>query len=228
MRDELISVIIPVHNGETYLGEAIESALAQTYRPLEIFVIDDGSTDGTASAAKRFEPEVRYVRQEKSGPGEARNQGVKLSQGEYLAFLDADDVWLKDKLSIQAEVFSREPEWDIVSGRVQNFYSPELDEGAKNNVYCSPFSMPGLIPSAMLVKKSAFLQAGYFGTHWKVVDFADWYLRSVEAGLRLKVLEDLVARRRLHKTNLGMQKELARSEYAQALKLSLDRRRKRA
>ena len=222
-----VSVILPVYNGEKYLAEAIESALGQTERPLEVIVIDDGSTDGSGRIATRFESEIRYIRQEKSGVGEARNRGVKHSRGEYLAFLDADDIWLQNKLALQMNAFRKEPELEMVSGHVQNFYSPELDEHAKSTIYCPPSSMPGLIPSALVVKKSSFLRVGYFETQWRIADFAAWYMACREAGLRLRVLEDLVARRRLHKSNLGLQREAARLEYAQVLKLSLDRRRER-
>src|SRR5436305_1029668 len=89
----MISVIIPVYNGERYLGEAIESVLAQSYHWLEIILVDDGSTDGSATVAKQFSPAVQVVRQPNLGAGAARNRGIALAQGEFLAFLDADDLW---------------------------------------------------------------------------------------------------------------------------------------
>src|ERR1700758_706720 len=96
----LISVIIPVYNAEKYLAEAIESVLAQTYRPIEVIVVDDGSTDSSADIAKRF-ASVRYCFQSHSGLGATRNRGIDLSQGKFLAFLDADDLWVEDKLTHQ-------------------------------------------------------------------------------------------------------------------------------
>src|SRR5438552_12366709 len=88
-----VSVIIPVFNGERYIRQTIESVLAQTYQDFELLVIDDGSTDGTAEAVKEYEKNLRYVRQGNGGASKARNQGIRLSQGEYLAFQDADDLW---------------------------------------------------------------------------------------------------------------------------------------
>src|SRR5919205_4589183 len=100
-----IIVIIPVYNGESYVAEAIESILDQTYRPAEVIVVDDGSTDNTAEVVKRFGDVVQYHHQPNRGAGAARNRGVELSHGEFLAFLDADDLWHKDKLAHQIQAF---------------------------------------------------------------------------------------------------------------------------
>src|SRR5687768_16816995 len=100
-----ISAILPVFNGGLYLAEAIESVLAQTYQPAEVIVIDDGSTDITGEIVKRFGDVVQYSTQPNSGAGAARNRGVQLAHGEFLAFLDADDLWLKNKLTDQMQAF---------------------------------------------------------------------------------------------------------------------------
>ena len=97
----LVSVVIPVYNGERYLVDAIQSVLDQTYRNFEVIVVDDGSTDGSAAAAKRFGEAIRYVHQANGGVCKARNAGLAAAQGVYLAFLDQDDLWLPDKLAIQ-------------------------------------------------------------------------------------------------------------------------------
>ena len=103
MQDKpLVSAIIPVYNCERYLAEAIESVLAQTYRPIGIIVVDDGSTDGSADVAKSFtDPQVRYFYQPNSGQGAARNQGTNLARGSFFTFLDADDLWTDNKLELQ-------------------------------------------------------------------------------------------------------------------------------
>ncbi len=96
---KLVSVIIPVYNYDRYLGEAIESALGQTYQHLEVIVVDDGSTDQSGEVARSFAGRgVRYCHQVHAGIGPARNRGVELAQGEFLAFLDADDRWPLEKL----------------------------------------------------------------------------------------------------------------------------------
>jgi len=220
----LITAIIPVYNGERYLAEAIESVAAQTYRPIEIVVVDDGSTDGSARVAQRFES-VRYCRQLHGGIGSARNRGVALAQGGVFAFLDADDLWEKDKLGLQMAAFDEDAEIDVVFGHVRQFISPELDEYVKKGIYCPDKLMPGYIPSAVMIRRDAFNRVGPFETIMRVGEFASWYLRAAEMGLRMLMLQDLVAWRRLHKTNTGIHQRQALTDYVRILKASLDRRR---
>ena len=102
MGKPLVSVIIPVYNGERYLEAALKSVIEQDYCPIEIIVVDDGSTDKSAEIAKYFK-EIQYIFQSNKGPGpaNARNTGIRAVKGEYIAFLDADDIWMPNKLSIQ-------------------------------------------------------------------------------------------------------------------------------
>ncbi len=104
-----VSAVIPVHNGQAYVAEAIESVLAQSRAPIECLVIDDGSTDGTRDAVLSFGRAVTYVAQARGGVSAARNRGGHLARGDLVAFLDHDDVWLTDKLARQLEVRQREP-----------------------------------------------------------------------------------------------------------------------
>jgi glycosyltransferase involved in cell wall biosynthesis len=99
-----ISVVVPTYNGGEILIETLESALAQTHADREIIVVDDGSTDGTAERLGPYTGRIRYVRQENAGVAAARNHGVSLSRGDYIALLDADDIWHPQKLEIQAAV----------------------------------------------------------------------------------------------------------------------------
>lgn len=104
LSNETVSVIIPVYNDETYIGQAIDSVLAQTYRDLEIVVVDDASTDETPRLVQAFGKAVRYVRLDKNqGVAVARNTGLSLASGRYVAFLDSDDCWLPTKIEKQLE-----------------------------------------------------------------------------------------------------------------------------
>ena len=123
----LISVVIPVYNGERYIGEAIKSVLAQKHRPLEIIVIDDGSTDGTAKIIQQFGDPVQYHYQPNAGLGATRNAGATIAKGEFLAFLDADDLWVSNKLQLQLQQFEEDSSLEISFGNVSQFHSPELD-----------------------------------------------------------------------------------------------------
>ena len=111
----LISVIIPCYNQARFLGEAIESVLGQTYGPMEIVVVDDGSTISLDEVKQRY-PEVRFLRQQNQGPAAARNTGLRASKGTYVAFLDADDRFLPDGLEIGMRYLKNHPECAFVSG----------------------------------------------------------------------------------------------------------------
>ena len=101
--DPLVSVIMPAFNGEAFIAEAIDSALAQDYPHLEVIVIDDGSTDGTCDIVRSYGDRVRLLEQKNQGAAAARNLGIEQARGHYIAFLDADDYWWKGKLSLQIE-----------------------------------------------------------------------------------------------------------------------------
>ena len=222
----LVSVIVPVYNGDHYLGEAIESILAQTYRPIEIIVIDDGSTDSSAAVAESFGSLVQYYHQINQGSSAARNYGISLAQGSFFSFLDADDLWVEDKITRQVAALRKNHKLDIVFGQVQQFYSPELDDSVKGQIHCPTEPMVGHIPSALLIKRDAFFRVGLFDTHIKSTEYVDWHVRATDLGLQMMVLPNVVAKRRLHKTNKGVRdRQLQRTEYSKILKASLDRRR---
>ena len=131
MQSPLISCIVPVYNGERYLGEAIDSILAQTYGPLEIIVVDDGSTDGTAEVVATYGDQVRYLWQPNAGQAAARNHGLSVTQGEFISFLDADDLWHPEKLDRQIARFRTRAELEFCVTHVQNFWIPDLAEEEK-------------------------------------------------------------------------------------------------
>jgi glycosyltransferase involved in cell wall biosynthesis len=112
-----VSVVIPAYNRAHFLPEVVESALAQTYRDFEVIVIDDGSTDNTPEVASRFPPAVRYYRQENQGLSAVRNKGIELARGEYIIFLDSDDVLLKDALEKSVLFLDQHPEAGFCHGQ---------------------------------------------------------------------------------------------------------------
>lgn len=110
----LVSVLIPTYNRAYILGSAIQSVLAQTYRPIEVIVVDDGSTDDTRGVVEGFGPDVRYIRQENAGLAAARNAGLAAARGEFVAFQDSDDLWLPWKLQVQVALMRRVPELALI------------------------------------------------------------------------------------------------------------------
>lgn len=221
----LVSVIIPVYNCDRYLAEAIESVLNQTYQPIETIIVNDGSTDRSAEIAQKFSASVRYYYQPQSGAGAARNYGTDVAQGNFFAFLDADDFWVQDKLIRQMQVLENEPEIDMVFGHIQQFHSPELDETVKNKIHCPPGLMAGYHPGTMLVKRETFERIGKFETHLQMGEFISWYSLATDLGIRAKMLPELLMWRRLHETNLGIRQRESRTDYVRLIKASLDRRR---
>jgi glycosyltransferase involved in cell wall biosynthesis len=220
----LVSTLIPVYNRERYLAAAIESLLAQAYRPLEIVVIDDGSTDGSAEIARRYAPMVRYELQPHRGIASARNGGLALAQGEYLAFLDSDDLWEEGQLAVQMEVLRSCPEVDCLFGHVTEFISEELDPDAARAIVCRSEPMPSRGPGA-IIKAEAFRRVGPFRAQGQVGEFIDWHLRADEIGLKSMMLPQVVIRRRLHASNQSREQQSSRLDYVRILKASLDRRR---
>jgi glycosyltransferase involved in cell wall biosynthesis len=227
MTDQLVSVIIPVYNYERYLGEAIESALSQTYQHLEVIVVDDGSTDRSAEVAKSFAGRgVRYCHQVNAGIGPARNQGVELAQGDFLAFLDADDRWPEEKTELQLRAFENDPALEMVFGQaVQLQNGPEWEAGVNDRKLPAAGMVPGIIPGTLFIKREAFDRVGKFSAGLKVGEFIDWYARAVELQIRSLVLPDLLLWRRIHDSNTGVRERQSRSDYARVLKAALDRKR---
>ncbi|KQC06106.1 MAG: hypothetical protein APR62_08395 [Smithella sp. SDB] len=222
----LISVIIPAHNGEDYVAEAIDSVLAQEYKNTEIIAINDGSTDATEDVVRSY-AKVHYLYQPRQGASTARNSGIKISSGEFIAFLDADDIWTKNKLKIQMSQFLTNPELDMIFGHVEQFYSPELAESLEGKIHLAESSMPGYVPGTMLIKKTSFLKVGFFDDGYRIGEFIDWYMRAIDYGLKSFLTQEVVLKRRIHNANTGIRDRDFRKDYLRVLKASLDRRRER-
>jgi GT2 family glycosyltransferase len=214
----LVSVVIPVFNGEAFIAAAVESVLAQDYRPLEVIVADDGSTDRTREIVATF-PLVSLLALEHRSAGAARNAGVRAAKGQVIAFLDADDLWLPEKISRQMEALIADPALEAVFAHLQEF----REEGAE----AKDRSRPGLTPATMLIRRAAFTRIGWFSEEESALEGVDWQLRASEESLRTLMLPDVLYRRRIHGKNRSIvDRDL--NGYIRALKASLDRRRRSA
>jgi glycosyltransferase involved in cell wall biosynthesis len=228
MSPPLVTVIIGAYNAERYLGEAIESVLAQTYPDVELIVVDDGSTDRTGEIAESYGDRVRCIRQANGGMAASRNRAIPEARGDYLAFLDADDRFPPDKLASQLAVFEAGPELDVVYGHVTEFLSPDLDAEARALLRAPEHDVPWPTPNLMLVKRESFLRVGLFSTDLKVGIGVDWHARANELGLRSAVPPILALERRLHAENNGIRQRESKPQYLHVLKAALDRRRAEA
>jgi glycosyltransferase involved in cell wall biosynthesis len=223
-----VSVILPVFNGERYLAEAVESVLCQTFRKLELIVIDDGSTDGSGRVARSYDSSrLRYRFQENQGLSAARNKGVSISKGEFLSFLDADDLWTREKLALQMKALSSGYKLDMVFGHVRQFLSPDVVEDITPEGRPEEAVLPGYSAGTMLIKKESFLRVGPFDVSLRLGHFVDWYAKAQEFGLKHELLPEVVMKRRIHAANMGIRERGSREDYLRILKSSLDRRRKK-
>lgn len=213
----LVSVIIPTYNSAAYLGEALTSVLQQSYQPCEIIVIDDGSTDATPAVVDEFQQRLaqgtaypatvplRYGHQANAGPATARNHGVKLAQGNLLAFLDADDWWHPQKLEQQIARLMAEPALGYVFSHMAvrletaSAWPVSLNQAHYQN------DPPCILPSALLVRRDVFLQVGYFDEHYRYSDDTDWFLRAKDAAVPYAIVPEPLVYKRIHGHNLSHQ-----------------------
>lgn len=222
----LVSIVIPVRDGERYLGEAIESALGQADVSVEVVVVDDGSTDESAAVARRYAPHLRLLERGRSGAAAARNAGVRCARGTHLAFLDADDVLPPRSVAARLEAAAQATAPpDFVWGRVRCFVSPDLDAREAAAIACPTEPIRGRLPGGLLLRRAAFDAIGPLPTHLRVGEFIAWAARAPELGMVELDIADVVLRRRLHRTNMGRTQRAARGDYALLLKEMLDRRR---
>lgn len=227
MQHPPVSVIIPTYNRESYILEAVDSVLEQTAAPAEIIVVDDGSTDATARVLEPYRDRLRYLHQENRGIGAARNTGVRYSRGDFVAFLDDDDVWLLDKLERQLAAFRETPSLDAVYGHGEQFISPDVDTQMRQRLSRQAGNIvPAALAGTLLIRRSAFDRVGWFDESLRIGIEMDWYARLCESGIVSRMLDAVVYRRRLHASNLNVTSGDEQSERLHVLKQMLDRRRR--
>lgn len=221
---ETISVIVPVHDRQHLIGDALASIVAQCCVPIEIVVVDDGSTDDTAEAVKRVGVDVKYVRQARAGVAVARNRGLAESVGEWIAFLDSDDVWLEGALSSAARHLSRRPEVGLVHGLTEIVrladaagHRPRFREGDP------PEHRPLL--GSMLIRRNCFDRVGTFDPRLRRSEDLDWLARAAEAGIQAAKIDEVWLRYRVHATNITNDIGATTSSMVETVKRRLDRRR---
>jgi glycosyltransferase involved in cell wall biosynthesis len=195
----LVSVIIPIHNGERFLEAALDSVAAQTHAAVEVIVVDDGSTDeGPALAAAR---DVTLVRQSQRGAGAARNTGIDLARGEIVAFLDQDDLWLPSKLQRQVETLATHPD-SFCLARQSYFLEPGV---ARPAWFGKPVLLgvdhPGWAPSCLALRRSTFDRIGRFDERLHHISDVDWFSRAAQLGVPVEIPPEMLVRRRIHAAN---------------------------
>lgn len=218
MKDPLLTAIVPVYNGDQFLAEALQSILSQDACPLEIVVVDDGSTDGTREVSLSFGDKVRYVYQTNSGPPAARNTGLANARGELIGFLDADDLWPEDKLARQLAALAQDDQIGMTLGMTRIF---RLD---------GPLGDPRFLlqMGCGLYRRSTFERVGGFNPAFRLSDDVEWFTRAREANMRIHVTDDTGLHYRVHENNITWGTDVYDLGYLHIIKGSLDRRRSQA
>ena len=218
----LISVIVPAYNAEKYISEAIDSIIQQEYRPLEIIVVDDGSTDRTLESIYHYDDQLRYFYQENQGPAVARNRGITESRGQFLAFLDSDDLWPSGKLENQAFYLFKESDLDVITGYTSVFQSKD---GISKGLDILKDGILSVQLGSALFRKSVFDKVGLFDEELRYSEDQDWFLRAFEMGIRKEALEVTTLYHRRHENNMTDKAAAHGYQLTKVLKKSLDRRR---
>jgi len=207
MQNPAFSVVIPAHNRERFLGATLKSVLDQTYPAAEIVVVDDGSSDGTAQFVGRFTntATIKYYRQHNQGPSVARNKGVELTKGDWIAFLDADDIWRPEKLAVQAEYARRHPEVDLFWCEVEYIddrgqprepfvWNDRLAPLMFNRTMCP-------VPSTVVMRRAAFLAAGGFNPNMRCYEDGEFFMR-IAARYKIFFIDKVLVKYRCHPAQL--------------------------
>lgn len=224
MTRPLVSVVIPAFNAARFVGAALASVRAQAYEPLELIVVDDGSTDTTVNEVAAFDGAVTLICQPNAGPAAARNRGLELATGSLVAFLDADDWWPDGKLDVQVGRLVANETDDIVVGQIRY----EACDGVTLDGYRfdgADHTLTNVNLGAGVFRRSVFDRVGPFDESLAFSEDHDWFLRARESGVGIIVIDEVTLCFRLHEGNMTRGKSARDLALAHVLKRSLDRRR---
>lgn len=213
------TVIIPAYNAAGTIAETIESTLKQTVPPERIIVIDDGSTDDTRAVAERFGERVTILSQLNQGPGPAMSLGMRFCKTPLIAGVDADDVWLPEKIERQLEILNRNPTCMGVFTKMQHFGATVTTEIIND----------GWVRSTMLIRREMYeTLGGVIDPPGRRGDMVDWLARAREAGFAMQLLPEVLVMRRVSMNSLSAGRDLEKDRgYVHVAVAALRRKRAR-
>ena len=206
-----VSVVIPAYNAARWIGETLDSILAQTFQDFAVIVVDDGSTDDTAAVVAGFGERVCCMHKSNGGQSSARNVGIRAARGEYIAFVDADDLWAKEKLRLQVDLLKRTGlawvycdalAFDDESGKPL-FKFGELVQQYDGDIL-KPLFLADFIPSPTpIIQKSVFEHVGYFDEDRTLQNREDWDMwLKIAACYPIGLVSEPLANYRVHSTSM--------------------------
>jgi len=219
-----VSVVLVVRNGEAYIRDALASVTQSRIAPLEILVVDGGSSDRTPAIAAAT-PLVRVVAQRSTGIANAYNEGIAEARGELIAFISHDDLWTAGKLDIQVAAMQAEPGLLFTVGMVEHFLEPGCvpPEGFRRELLERPY--PGLIMETLMARRRAFELVGGFDPSFAVAEDTDWFARAKDAQVPMRVLPQVLVRKRVHGTNASLNVKAIDHLLLRAMRRSIARKR---
>ncbi len=219
-----IEVIIPVFNGEKFISQAIDSVLNQTFAIKKIWVVNDGSNDRTADILDQLKlsnPKLEVLHQPNKGVSAALNSVFPHLKEEWVAFLDADDIWMEDRIQVQVESLQLNPKLELIFGQIEEF--EDFPEEYNGKFRAREGVMEGVSRLTLLCKRKLFEEFGGFDPSLKVGEFIAWFQRVREAGIPYQVIPKVLARRRIHGEN--MTAKVDRNEFLQLIRRQLAKKR---
>lgn len=224
MTDPIVSVLLPVYNGAAHLAAAVDSVLRQTFTRFELIAVDDGSTDGSAAMLRSY-PAVCLVEQPNRGVAAARNAGLNMARGEFIAFIDQDDTWMPDKLARQAAFLQEHPGVGVVTSHEEIILAPGVSRPAwlRPEMLANPH--PTYVPSALLIRRAVLDEVGRFGETFRCGSDTDWLCRARDQGVDIQVLPEVLIRKGVHGANESRQVRISQSEIVSLLRDSIRRKR---
>lgn len=202
-------------NAESFIAEALDSALAQTRLPDEMVVNDDGSTDSTVEVVQSYGDRVTLLTGEHEGQSNGKNRALDQASGGFIAFLDADDLWLPHHLEHLLAAFDDDPSLDAAFGATDEFVDAD---GASDDARVPRLGAVGPLLSGSLLRRSLFDRVGTFSPEVALGDWIDWWSRATSAGARVVHLPEVLTRRRLHQHNTTLEQVGERHEYLRVMR----------
>lgn len=223
-----VSVIIPVFNGDAFLGEAIDSVLTQTFGNIELIIVNDGSVDNSESIARAAadgDNRVKYLHQAQQGVTIARNSGVAASGGDLITFLDQDDRWTSEALALQVACHAARPEIGYSIARQRCFLEPGAESPDWFRLQQLDEPAAAYLPGTLAIKRATLTRIGLFNPKYPISSDADWFARARDAGIEEYIIPQVILERRIHRKNQSQQARQIHGELFDLLHASIRRKR---